>query len=94
MQSLAARLDRITAEVIATRDIMADLAARFRNVEAKLADLETAVQTIPAPPPPDPVSGISGSFPAGGTEQSDPLSAAGNMSGGKAGPFAQRMREN
>lgn len=52
--SLGSKMDRMTSELLAVRDTMAELNARLKHLEQNLADMDTAVRIIQAPPPPPP----------------------------------------
>lgn len=65
VHSIVAKVDRVTVELRATRDVVADVTTRLRQVEAKLTDLDRTVRIIQLPPPPPPGSDSVSSGSAG-----------------------------
>ncbi|MBI4907845.1 MAG: tetratricopeptide repeat protein [Acidobacteria bacterium] len=69
MAALGAKMDQMVSELLAGREATADLSGRLRRLEQKLVDVESAVRTMRAPPPPS-FSEALGGPPAGVTAQS------------------------
>ncbi len=84
VQAMDAKLDHMTSQFTSTRDGVADLATRMRDVEAQLAELSAVVRIIqsPRPAPPSGAEALGGP-PPGVTAQGLFQQATGDQMAGR-----------